>query len=551
MSSSPSTLLLLQLMADGEDENSWGDNTNTNLQLIEQAIALQTNVVATDVNITLTDTEYASDQARCRCVNITGTLSADIQLILPQRTKDYLIRDQTSGDFTITVITGGAGATGATTEQGSCTAMYCDGLNVIYIAAQGSTNATSLGGIPAADYALLIQTFSDFPTDSDPVQQIWVGGQAYTFVDLADAATVTLNCQIGTKFIVTISGNRTLDISNPVDGQSIELWVVQDGAGSHTFAFPGNITFQGGAPVIDQTAAHVNIFKITYNAALTEWYGTANTSFSNSAVTSATISSSLVNCNVWQFLGSPSAVGTYNVTIAPGVVCVSTTPGTPALDFSGFTSGSTVNLINNGYVLGCGGDGGEGSGAQVAAAGGSTTASAYGGGDGDHGGDAIKAPGSGVTFNLTNANGFIWGGGGGGGGGGSDAHAANISTGNGGGGGGGAGGGRGGQKGTAYDFTHGDTSSTRGTDGGSGPAGVAGTGGAGNQGNGGQGAVGGAGGTWGATGITGTVSSGSGLGSGPAPPGNGGAAGKAINVNAGTVNFVSGAGAPHIMGNVA
>ena len=110
MSSSPSPLLLLELMADGEDENSWGDKTNTNLQLIENAIAKQTSVVAGNVNITLTDTQYADDQSRCRCVNITGVLSADIELIVPQRTKDYLIRDQTTGAFTITVITAAADA---------------------------------------------------------------------------------------------------------------------------------------------------------------------------------------------------------------------------------------------------------------------------------------------------------------------------------------------------------------------------------------------------------------------------------------------------------
>jgi hypothetical protein len=534
-------------MADGEDENSWGDNTNTNWQLVESAIAGQTSVVATDVNITLTDTEYAADQARCRCVNITGTLSADIQLILPQRTKDYLIRDQTSGDFTITVITGAAGATGVTTEQGSCTAMYCDGTNVIYVAAQGSTNATSLGGVPAADYAQLVQQYSNPPTDTVTVQQFWAGGQAYAFVTLADAATVTLDATKGNNFQVTISGNRTLDITNPVDGQEVELWVIQDGAGSHTFTFPSNITFQGGAPVLDQTAGHVNIFKIKYNASQSEWLGTADTNFSNAAVTSVTIVGSLVDTNVWQLLGSPAAVGTYNITIAAGVTCTSTSTSTPALDFTGFSSGSTVNLINLGYILGHGGEGGSGASAAVTLSSGNSAPYATGGGDGEPGGPAIKGPGSGVTFNITNANGFIWGGGGGGGGGGASGNAAG-SSGSGGGGGGGAGGGIGGQKGNGNAYGA-DTSGARGVTGGSGPGGAAGTGGSGNSGGGGSGAAGGAGGTWGASGTNGVAATHT-IGTAAPPPGNAGAAGKAINLNSGTINFVSGAGAPHVMGNV-
>ena len=325
--------------------------------------------------------------------------------------------------------------------------------------------------------------------------------------------------------------------------------MIQDGAGSHTPSLsPATSPLRVARQCLSQTAGHVNIFKLTYSASLSEWLGTADTNFSNAAVTSVTIVGSLVDTNIWQLLGSPSAVGTYNITIAQGVTCVSTSTATPSLDFTGFSGGSTVNLINLGYILGRGGEGGEGASSAVTLSSGNSAPYAVGGGDGEPGGPAIKGPGTGVTFNITNANGFIWGGGGGGGGGGASGNAAGSDA-SGGGGGGGAGGGVGGQKGRGNAFNA-DSSGSRGVTGGSGPGGVAGTGGAGNAAGGGNAAAGGTGGTWGATGINGTAATHL-FGSAAPPPGNGGAAGKAINLTSGTINFVSGSAAPHVMGNVA
>lgn len=83
------------------------------------------------------------------------------------------------------------------------------------------------------------------------------------------------------------------------------------------------------------------------------------------------------------------------VTIDSGIYVGSSSTSTPAFTITGsFPSGSTLNLVNNGYISGAGGAGGA---IKDAA--------------GSAGGMAIMVS---VPVNITN-NGYIWGGGGGGG----------------------------------------------------------------------------------------------------------------------------------------
>ena len=200
--------------------------------------------------------------------------------------------------------------------------------------------------------------------------------------------------------------------------------------------------------------------------------------------------------------------------INPNIEIQSTSTDVGALHFDALAAGSQVNVVNYGYVLGCGGAGGSS------------------GSSGGSGGAAVRADFSGV-LTLTNISGYLWGGGGGGGGGGRCAiwaagdfvYEPHLS---GGGGGGGAGGGSGSGLGTA---------------GTTGRFGSAGTGGAGGDGSAGTGGAGGAWGVAGSVGASGTKHGGGGLdGTVFATGGAGGEAGYAVRHNAGTaLTWLSGA----------
>jgi hypothetical protein len=196
------------------------------------------------------------------------------------------------------------------------------------------------------------------------------------------------------------------------------------------------------------------------------------------------ISNNTKNFNLWNYLvannlaavGAPALV---NVTITGGVVVGSTSPTIPAFDTGAFPPvGSTVQLTNNGTIVGAGGNGGSGGVCSpvIPAVSGSS------------GGPAVRAQ---IPLSLAN-NGGIWGGGGGGGGGGAGGTGPFSVFLAGGGGGGGAGTGGGGAAGPGASAGSPGTASA----GGAGGAGVViGGGSGGSGGNGGGPGLGGSNGT--------------------------------------------------------
>jgi hypothetical protein len=131
---------------------------------------------------------------------------------------------------------------------------------------------------------------------------------------------------------------------------------------------------------------------------MSDFYGTQN-----GIIINVTISSDTQNYVLSPSNGSisPTYVAgftTINLTINSGIYVGSTTTGTYSFTVSGFTTGDTINLINNGIIIGCGGAGGNGH-------------SNAAGDPGYVGGPALYLQ---YATNITN-NGTISGGGGGGG----------------------------------------------------------------------------------------------------------------------------------------
>lgn len=143
MASTYSSRLRLELMAFGEKTNSWGAITNTNLgTLIEDAISGRAGVSMPDANYTLTTNNGSSDEARCAIIELSGTLTAARDLIIPNVSKTYWLRNGTNQ--TVNVKTSSGSAVAVTT--GSTIYFYCDGFNNIrqLSALTALTNVTSL-----------------------------------------------------------------------------------------------------------------------------------------------------------------------------------------------------------------------------------------------------------------------------------------------------------------------------------------------------------------------------------------------------------------------
>ena len=187
-------------------------------------------------------------------------------------------------------------------------------------------------------------------------------------------------------------------------------------------------------------------------------------------------------------------------TISGGVYISSNVTTTPALTINGSFPGG-VSLVNNGFIVGRGGAGGNGGFGVVDGDGQFYVGVGYAGGSGA---GALLVS---VAVTVTN-NGTIAGGGGGGGGGGSSYYSGNLNA------GGGGGGGRssqtnstGGTKGLLDNFYGYSYTLRAGVDGTAGTVSAVGTGGAGGVTNATyKGGTGGNGGGWGSSGVVGGTS---------------------------------------------
>lgn len=103
----PSTydpLLRLELQVTGENENTWGDKTNTTIELLADAIAGHIDVNLTGSGTyTLTSNNAVTDESRKAFLTLTGTLTGARVVQLPTSPKIYVFNRQTSGNYDITV----------------------------------------------------------------------------------------------------------------------------------------------------------------------------------------------------------------------------------------------------------------------------------------------------------------------------------------------------------------------------------------------------------------------------------------------------------------
>ena len=135
MASSYSTDLKLELMVTGENAGTWGDKTNTNLNLVQQAIAGYESVSLTDLGtVTLTMSNAALSNARNMVLKFTGTLTGASTVTIPDAIEKFYIFDLSAvigvTNLTIKTVSG----TGFTAGEAAIVAAYSDGTNLNEIA---------------------------------------------------------------------------------------------------------------------------------------------------------------------------------------------------------------------------------------------------------------------------------------------------------------------------------------------------------------------------------------------------------------------------------
>ena len=134
MASTFSTDLKLELMATGENAGTWGDKTNTNLNLIQQAIAgyQEVSIAGGAQTTALLMSDAALSNARNAVIKFTGTITGNQIVTIPDSIeKTYIILNSTSGAFTVQFKTvSGTGVTFSATDKG-VKIVFSDGTNIV------------------------------------------------------------------------------------------------------------------------------------------------------------------------------------------------------------------------------------------------------------------------------------------------------------------------------------------------------------------------------------------------------------------------------------
>jgi hypothetical protein len=127
MPSQYSQNLRLEKIASGEQANTWGNTTNTNLAtLVEQAITGVIEVDVTSGNKVLTALDGAYDQARSMVLVITGTSGASRTVTSPSNvSKVYIVDNLSDGD--VTIQTAAVGSIGVVVPTITSKFVYTDG----------------------------------------------------------------------------------------------------------------------------------------------------------------------------------------------------------------------------------------------------------------------------------------------------------------------------------------------------------------------------------------------------------------------------------------
>ena len=240
----------IELMATGENAGTWGTKTNTNLQIVEKAIAgyveksIAGGTQTTTLTITDGDTTESTSVARHAVIKLTGTITGNQIVTVPDSIeKVYIVVNGTSGAFTVQFKTAsGTGVTFGASDKGT-KLVFSDGTNIV------DTSTGNVGTYDLNGETLILDADQDtnITADTDDQIDIAIAG-ADDFQFTANTFTALSGSTIATNTIAeTTSGSGvTIDGTLVKDGAitNTSLVIGRDSDNDIDFATDNNILFR-------------------------------------------------------------------------------------------------------------------------------------------------------------------------------------------------------------------------------------------------------------------------------------------------------------------
>ena len=219
MASTFSSDLKLELMATGENAGTWGTKTNTNLNLIQQAIAgFESISISSGSTTALVMSNAAISTARNMIIKFaTVTLSGATTVTIPDSIEKFYIFDCTAVTNPTNLTIKTASGTGFTLDAAKIYAAYSDGTNL------NEVSLDTLGG-----------TIGTAQIADDAVDNDKVAADAIQSTQLADNAVVTAKISNVNVTTAKIADNAvtaaklerkfTISTSSPSGGNDGDIW---------------------------------------------------------------------------------------------------------------------------------------------------------------------------------------------------------------------------------------------------------------------------------------------------------------------------------------
>tara|TARA_R110001592_G_scaffold159900_2_gene391794 strand:- start:6285 stop:7211 length:927 start_codon:yes stop_codon:yes gene_type:complete len=193
-------------MVTGENAGTWGDKTNQNLNLVQQAVAgFQAVTVNGTGTTTLAMTDATISNARNAIIKLSGTITGNINVTIPDSIeKSYIVENATSGAHTVTFKTvSGSGFTFSATEK-TRAILYSNGTNIIEVI-NNTAQLQDLSNIAVTDGNFIVGNGSNFVAES--------GNTVRTSLGLGTANNIQFNDgQIDSLGIGTSASGTTGEI---------------------------------------------------------------------------------------------------------------------------------------------------------------------------------------------------------------------------------------------------------------------------------------------------------------------------------------------------
>jgi len=330
--------LALTLMATGEQSNTWGDTTNTNLgTLLEQAISGYVTQAITDgADTTITIPNGTTGVARNMFLELTGALTATRNLIVPTNKKLYFVHNNTTGGFAVTVKV--SGLTGVSVPNGRKVILVSNGTDIVEAHNAISGNATvggTLGVTGTSTLAALSATTGTFSST----------------LGVTGVATLGNGAILGTPasgVVTNLTGTASININGTVGATTATTGAFTTLSASGYATFTGSDA--GGAEAVFRNTGGggIRISDNNADAAARDFrIGNRVSAFGDMGIAVSTTKGGNTFTNIMTLAaGSVAVTGTLSATST-----LSTTGGAAKAEAAASQAKSTVGAFNSGAAV--------------------------------------------------------------------------------------------------------------------------------------------------------------------------------------------------------